>query len=829
MGGRGLSIELLGSFRVLHEGAHVAQRLPPRGQALVAFAVLRGEGTNRSQLAGALWPGSSEAQARTNLRKALHELRHEAPELYGCLEVAGQGVEWRPGDGASVDVTEFSSLAAVPTLGSLQRAASLYRGPLLPALADIWLVEEREALQLEHQRVLRALVGLYAGRGELRQALEHAEVLARADPLGDEAHLQLFQLAARLGERGLLERAWQRHRRLLGELGLVPSPAVAEAYEAARAVPRTHRGLPGQRAGPPGQGAPSSVEGPRLVGRDEQLEHFRRWLGASATKVLVVTGVPGVGKSTLLGALGQELARQGRPFVMVDGKLVAPTPEGFWRALGVQGHAGALEWSVRRGAVLLFDDFDDMGPLGRYLADELLPVLGEGARLVVSARSAHAQPWPWGSPSRALAEVMELAEWDEAQALEYLAHRGVGDKNVAAGAVGRVGTTPLALSMAADLMVGLGPGQIWPSARWRELEAGLLDVWLRGTGQDVRELVSLSSVVRELDQETLSALAGRPVRREEFLGLARLPGARLTEGGLRLHEGFRRLLADDLNWRAPLRGRQLRLSALDEYQRRLAAAPPSWRERIAAEHLSLSQDAVVQDLLFGRGDEGQVYSERGRPEQVDELERVLHSWGDQRMELPRPRRMVEATRAIFAYPGALLRLVRRLSDGSVVGLAAVVPVCEESLELLFAHPGIEPYARGRWEGQAGLPALPQHSTAFHFTHAAYREDLGGTSQAARGRLLREVVGLLARGGTYSLSTPDREYQALAESLGFRRVIEVRHALYGRHHVCEHYELDLTGTGFAGWVNALVHPGRAGSEGAEPKAGQGDGRRTGSSG
>ena len=829
MGGRGLSIELLGSFRVLHHGAHVAQRLPPRGQALVAFVVLRGEGADRSQLAGALWPGSSEAQARTNLRKALHELRHEAPELYGCLGLAGQRVEWCPGDGARVDVTEFSSLAAVPMLGSLQRAASLYRGPLLPALADIWLVEEREALHLEHQRVLRALVGLYAGRGELRQALERAEALARADPLGDEAHLQLFQLAARLGERGLLERAWQRHRRSLGELGLSPSPAVAEAYEAARAGPRAYRGQTGPRAGPPGQGAPSPAEGPRLVGRDEQLGHFRRWLAASATKVLVVTGVPGVGKSALLGAFGHELARQGRPFVMVDGKLVAPAPEAFWRALGVQGHAGALEWAGRRGAVVLFDDFDDMGPLGRYLADEFLPVLGGMARLVVSARSGHAQPWPWGSPSRASAEVMELAEWDQAQALEYLAQRGVGDKNVAAGAVGRVGTTPLALSMAADLMVGLGPSQVGPSAHWRELEAGLLDVWLRGTGQDVRELVSLSSVVREVDQEMLSVLAGRPITRQEFLGLARLPGARVSEGGLSLHEGFRRLLAADLSWRAPLRARQLRLSALEEYQRRLVAAPPSWRERTAAEHLYLSQDALVQDLLFGPGDQGQVYSEQGRPEQVDELERVLHSWGDLRMELPRPRRMVEATRAIFAYRGTLLRLVRRVGDGSVVGLAAAVPVCGESLGLLFAHPGIEPYARARWEGQAGLPALPQHSTAFHFTHAAYREDLGGTSQAARGRLLREVVGLLARGGAYSLSTPDRQYQALAETLGFRRVTEVRHAVYGRHHICEHYELDLAGTGFAGWVDALVRPGCKTAEGAGPKLSPATARRAASSG
>jgi DNA-binding SARP family transcriptional activator len=811
-----LALGLLGAFRVQRDGVEVARRLSPKSQALVAFVVLRGEGADRSRLAGTLWPGSPEGQARTNLRKAIYELRHEVPELHSCLEMTGRGLAWRTGGGVRVDVAEFRSLAAVPTLGSLQQAEALYRGPLLPALSDIWLVEEREALHLDYQRVLRALVGLYEGRGELRHALERAEVLARADPLADEAHLRLFELAARLGERGVLERAWWRHRRSLGELGLGPTPTVVEAYEEARAAPRTNPGRAGQGAGLPQQGAPGG-EGPRLFGRDEHLEQLRLWLGATSAKVLVLTGVPGVGKSALLGAFTRELARHGRPFVTVDGGVVPPTPEGFRRALGARGHAGALEWANRRGAILLFDNFDDMGLLGRYLADELLPALGDGARLVVSARSADGQLWPLGSPARALVQGMELPELDKAEAVEYLAYRGVGDKNVAAGVVGRVGTTPLALSVAADLVIGLKPGQAWPGPVWRPAVAGLLDVWLRGVGHDTRELVSLSSVVRELDQEMLGALAGRPVTREEFLSLARLPGSRATEAGLRLHEGFRRFLAEDLDWRAPVCSRQLRLSALDEYQRRLAAAAPAWRERIAAEHLSLSQDAIVSDLLFCPEDEGQVYSERGRPGQVDELEAVLGSWGDQRMELPRPERMVAATRAIFTYRGTLLRVVRRQGDGAIVGLAVAVPICEESVELLLAHPGIEPYVRQRWAGRAGLPELPPQGTAFHFTHAAYREGLGGTSRAARSRLLREIVGLLARGGTYSLSTPDREYQALAEALGFQRVTEARHAVYGRHHMCEHYELDLTEVGFIEWANALLRPGCAVSEGAEPNA------------
>ncbi|MGC8628162.1 MAG: BTAD domain-containing putative transcriptional regulator [Acidimicrobiales bacterium] len=813
MDGQGLAIDLLGAFRVRRAGAQLWPRLSLRCQALVAFVVLKGEVADRSQLAGTLWPMSTEGQARTNLRKAMHELRYEAPDLYDSLTLGGTGLGWQTGNGTTVDVAEFRSLAAMPVLGSLQQAAALYRGPLLPALSDIWLVEEREALQLEHQRVLRSLVDLHRSRGELREALEHAATLTRADPLADDAHVRLFELAALLGERGLTELAWQRHQRSLDELGLKPSPTVAEAYEKARFAQRARPELLRLKTAPPehrgeqrAHNLSGSSDGPRLFGRDEHLGQLLEWLGTPTTKALVLTGVPGVGKSALLGAFCRELAHQGRPFAVVDGHRSAAAPASIWQALGASDHTGALEWAERNHAVLVLDNFDDIGPLGQYLADDFLPQLGKRARVVVATRSLYRHTSTWGSYGRGFLRELELPSLEKDAALEYLASRGVTDSNVAARLVGRAGLTPLALSLAADLVTELAPGSAWSSRHWHYLNTRLLEEWLHDVPNDsLRELVSSASVVREVDQDMLGALAGRPVTRDEMTSLARLPGTRMTEGGLRINDDFRRLLAEDLNWRAPDRARQLRLRALEEYQARLPNATPRRREHLAAELLFLSQDALLQDLLFCPEEQGQVYSEQGRPQQVDELERVLHSWGDQRMDLPRPRRMVAATRAIFSYRGTLLRLVRREGDGTIVALAAVVPVCQESARLLLDHPGIEPYARARWPQIAALPALPENSRLFHFTHAAYREDLGSASRAARARLLREIVGLLARQGTYSFSTPDPQYHALAEALGFRRVTEVRHALYGRHHMCEHYELDLSDGGFAGWVNGLLRP------------------------
>ena len=80
-----------------------------------------------------------------------------------------------------------------------------------------------------------------------------------------------------------------------------------------------------------------------------------------------------------------------------------------------------------------------------------------------------------------------------------------------------------------------------------------------------------------------------------------------------------------------------------------------------------------------------------------------------------------------------------------------------------------------------------------------------------------MFGLLARNGVYAASTPDPEYQQLLDTLGFSRLGPLRHHVYGRHHPCEHYELDLSGIGFAAWAEGLLRSGEA-------DAHEGDGRR-----
>ncbi|MGH4006252.1 MAG: hypothetical protein ACRDSO_19365, partial [Pseudonocardiaceae bacterium] len=69
-------IRLLGEVAVGLGGHPIPDLMTPRLQRLLArLALAPGAGLRRDRLAYELWPDSSERQARTNLRKLLHDLR----------------------------------------------------------------------------------------------------------------------------------------------------------------------------------------------------------------------------------------------------------------------------------------------------------------------------------------------------------------------------------------------------------------------------------------------------------------------------------------------------------------------------------------------------------------------------------------------------------------------------------------------------------------------------------------------------------------------------------------------------------------------------------
>src|SRR5581483_4277329 len=165
--GSTLHIHLLGDFLLSSDETPVTAVTIPRVQSLLAYLVLhRAAPQDRSHLAFLLWPDSTEAQAHTNLRKALYHLRQSLPYANHFVFADKQSLHWHPAPEVafSLDVEEFEQALAkaeqadqVQDLAgvrqALEQAIHLYRGDLFPSCYEEWIFPERDRF---HQLFLQA-------------------------------------------------------------------------------------------------------------------------------------------------------------------------------------------------------------------------------------------------------------------------------------------------------------------------------------------------------------------------------------------------------------------------------------------------------------------------------------------------------------------------------------------------------------------------------------------------------------------------------------------------------------------------------------------------
>ena len=135
---------MFGTFEVIANGQRLEPLESARYQRFFASVLLRDAVRQRARLAFDLWPDSTERQARTNLRKLLHDLRRLMPDIGAYFEIGNDSVRWKHSPESAVDVLAFRNALSA---GDFGRAALLYAGDLLPNCYDDWILVEREGIE----------------------------------------------------------------------------------------------------------------------------------------------------------------------------------------------------------------------------------------------------------------------------------------------------------------------------------------------------------------------------------------------------------------------------------------------------------------------------------------------------------------------------------------------------------------------------------------------------------------------------------------------------------------------------------------------------------
>src|SRR5579859_3586593 len=303
------------------DGTAVTTVNVPRLQSLLAYLVLHRSGPQtRSHLAFLLWPDSTEAQAHTNLRKVLYQLRQSYPGIDHFLAVSKQSLQWRPVQDSiwSLDVEEMEvAMARATRAGEMrdatasrqayERIMQLYRGDLLPDCYDEWILPERDRLHQLFLRSAERLVALLEEEGEYEAAISVAQQLLRHDALHEVTYRQLMHLHALRGDRAAALRVYHTCVTVLErELAVPPGETTCRVYEDLLKMDQaaSRKLVP---VAPRGMGAP-------LVGRKQEWGHLQKlWCQAvaGAPQVVVLAGEAGIGKTKLAEELSAWVGRQG--------------------------------------------------------------------------------------------------------------------------------------------------------------------------------------------------------------------------------------------------------------------------------------------------------------------------------------------------------------------------------------------------------------------------------------------------------------------------------------------------------------------------------------
>ena len=491
--GAGSAFRILGPLEV--DGPTRAVRIPPgRQQVILAFLLIEAnQVVSTEHLVDALWEEQLPDTARTQVQICVSRLRKALSDadVVATIDTRPPGYRFRL-SGAELDVHQFNRMVAearvlvkegrqAEAAVRLREAVGLWRGPCLSGVANRTL--RTQALRLEEERLnaTEDYLDLELGLGKHHRLIGEITRLVHEYPLRERMRALLMLALYRSGRQAEALDVYRAGRdRLIDELGLKPGadlrlletailsgdtdlqyrPAVdhdgvplpaAEAQTSTRRIERPCQ-LPPDTADFVGNDALIASAETALTGGDRH----------RAVGVVMVTGRPGVGKSTVAAHIGHRLARDHFP----DGQLYCDLRGGrsepvaaadvlgrFLLALGIPGPmipAGLDErvasyrtLLAERQVLVVLDD-----AISERQVIPLLPGTGTSAALITSRSRLTGVPG---------GRQLELGPLDEEESLELLARvigteRLTGELEAGRALVRTVAGLPLALRIIAARM-----------------------------------------------------------------------------------------------------------------------------------------------------------------------------------------------------------------------------------------------------------------------------------------------------------------------------------------------------------------------------------------
>lgn len=580
-----------------------------------------------------------------------------------------------------------------------------------------------------------------------------------------------------------------------------------------------------------------------FVGRKDECHQFAACLSGTTGewRVLNIHGPGGVGKSTLLDAFRRLAEDAGALYVYLDTPDLPRSPrrvvDKLATVLNLAGGKPSLEGclhhlhaeAARRPIVLVFDTYEDIGALDRWLREAFLVRLPERALVVMAGRFPLQGLWRESPAWRQLVCSLPLAPFDLHLTRQYLALHNIADESLVQAAWTSTRGHPLALSLAAALVRHEGPDALVGATDRPEVVAELARRWLREVPDDrLRTLLEAAATVRRFDQDLLAHQSGTPVTTGEFNRLTALSFVRLGRLGWSVHSLVRSALVRELRWRSPTHLTTLRQRALNHHLALLTQTGlrPDWSMALE-EFFYLLGDALIRAVFFHEDEDldTSLYVVPATRADLPELRAYFdvcrsraEAAGPTAFEMVDPNTgshfsysmpWVDFVRAPLDIPALMglgpgvVRMARDAS-GTLRGLSVIIPVNAATLPNVERQPVTGPYFRQLTPEERAEYAVPEDQTAAWYIRHINTHDLGDA--AARGALFRDLFQITFRNGRLLTSSPVPFFQDLLRRCGFVDVPGATHHDFGADFPSPTYLLDVRGPRLAAFLFRLINGG-----------------------
>ncbi|NUU77753.1 bacterio-opsin activator [Paenibacillus xylanilyticus] len=349
-----------------------------------------------------------------------------------------------------------------------------------------------------------------------------------------------------------------------------------------------------------------NLPAPYIVGFAQELQMLTNWLASFnvESQIFSISGIGGIGKTTLLTEMAAEARRCSTVTLWLDGQICLQTPGAFLshvemsleteygrtRPADTPLLAHVVAELTHQRTVVVIDNCEKIDRIDSWLLSRLLPLLAASEFLLIVASRA-GLPVQWNTNplwvNRIHSFSLELLTRQEVH--EYVQSSGL-PLQVQKDIVHKIDGHPLLLALTVDMLRRKGrEREEYEHQLPRILSAEILK---EATSPYMYEALQMLSLFPAADQTMLNQLLDHPLSAVDYMALSTLSCVRPGAGGLSLHQLVSRMLREDYKTRDPGHYQLMRSRALELLAERYPSVNKLLQMQIAAHTLELYREQL---------------------------------------------------------------------------------------------------------------------------------------------------------------------------------------------------------------------------------------------